>query len=319
MQNIVRKTLIFVLMLLVPLLVLGCTTQANTESLDGESNVVNLTSGTNPIVIGDVSNRIDEVTAFWQPLANYLAAELDEYGITHGIVRVAPDLNTMSEWLESGEVDLYIDSSYPSSIVNSASQGRPILRHWRDFVEEYHSVFFTVQENGITTLEDLRGEIIAYDRPFSTSGYFLPTVYLLQNGFDVIEVDEVNSSINSSEIGYVFANDDINVINWVIAGRANVGVTNNFEYAKIPEETRDRLLIIAETDPIPNQIISVSPQVEQDLIEATTTVLMDMENNESGKTVLEAIETRRFDNLPGGRDAFEAQINEMLEIIGGGQ
>jgi len=147
----------------------------------------------------------------------------------------------------------------------------------------------------------------------------LPTVYLLQNGFDVIEVDEVNSSINSSEIGYVFANDDINVINWVIAGRANVGVTNNFEYAKIPEETRDRLLIIAETDPIPNQIISVSPQVEQDLIEATTTVLMDMENNESGKTVLEAIETRRFDNLPGGRDAFEAQINEMLEIIGGGQ
>jgi len=297
------------------MLLLGCTTQNNIGLPDKEENEINLLSGNNPIVIGDVSTRVDEVTVFWQPLASYLADGLSEQGITHGLVRVAPDLNTMAQWLQSGEVDIYIDSSYPSSIVNLSSNSRPVLRHWRDFVSEYYSVFFTIKGNGITTLADLQGEIIAYDKPFSTSGYFLPTVYLVQNGFEVVEVDEPTSQVNPSAIGYTFANEDINIINWVITGHTNIGVTNNFEYAKIPEETRDRFFIIAQTDPIPNQLVSLSSDMEANLAQSIISLLTDMENSEAGKDVLEIIETERFDDLPAGSEAFSIQMTDMLSVI----
>jgi len=190
-----------------------------------------------------------------------------------------------------------------------------VLRHWRDFVSEYYSVFFTIKGNGITTLADLQGEIIAYDKPFSTSGYFLPTVYLVQNGFEVVEVDEPTSQVNPSAIGYTFANEDINIINWVITGHTNIGVTNNFEYAKIPEETRDRFFIIAQTDPIPNQLVSLSSDMEANLAQSIISLLTDMENSEAGKDVLEIIETERFDDLPAGSEAFSIQMTDMLSVI----
>lgn len=296
------------------LAIVSCTSYAESTDSIEQTPII---SGNNPIVVGDVSNRIDEVTVFWQPFADYLAAKLANQGITHGVVRVAPDLNTMSDWLRTGEVDIYIDSLYPSIVVSSTSDSEILLRHWRDYVEEYHSVFFTTMESGISSLADLQGRIVAYDRPFSTSGYFLPTIYLIENGFSLVEVSERNSTVRDDNIGYIFANDDINVINWVIAGHVDVGVTNNFEYAYIPEQTRDKLLIIAETESVPSQVVSVRPDIEEGLVTALTTTLIQMDGEEDGLVVLQQIETQRFDNLPNETDEFMSRMDGLLSMVTG--
>ena len=130
------------------------------------------------IVLGDISDDPAEVIDGAQPLAMYLASHLGEFGITTGQVRVAKSIDEMAELLASGEVDLYFDSTYPATIISDASGANIILRRWRFGVEEYHSVIFASKSSGITSLADLYGQMLAFDAPYSTSGYVLPAVHL---------------------------------------------------------------------------------------------------------------------------------------------
>ncbi|MBK8985623.1 MAG: PhnD/SsuA/transferrin family substrate-binding protein [Chloroflexi bacterium] len=94
------------------------------------------------LVIGDISDEAAETIKGTQPVADYLAAQLSDFGITEGVVRIAPDLETMITWMDNGEVDTYFDSPYPSLVISEATGATPILRRLKYGVDEYHTVFF---------------------------------------------------------------------------------------------------------------------------------------------------------------------------------
>src|SRR5262245_63824246 len=72
------------------------------------------TAATRAIVLGDISDDPTEVIEGTQPLADYLASQLGEYGITEGQVRIASSTDEMVDLLKRGEVDLYFDRTYPA-------------------------------------------------------------------------------------------------------------------------------------------------------------------------------------------------------------
>ncbi|MGB4869710.1 MAG: PhnD/SsuA/transferrin family substrate-binding protein, partial [Candidatus Promineifilaceae bacterium] len=78
------------------------------------------------LVIGDISDEAAETILGTQPLADYLAAQMREYGITHGEVKIAPDLETMVLWMRNGQVDLYFDSPYPTLVISQETNAIPI-------------------------------------------------------------------------------------------------------------------------------------------------------------------------------------------------
>ena len=102
-----------------------------------------------PIVLGDISDDPAEVIEGTQPLADYLALQLGDYGITEGQVKIPATVEEMSHLVSTGQVDLYFDSIYPATLVSDASGAHPILRRWRFGVEKYHSVIFASKESGI--------------------------------------------------------------------------------------------------------------------------------------------------------------------------
>ena len=65
------------------------------------------------IVLGDIADDPAKKIATSTPLADYLTANLGELGITEGRVKIAPDMETMAQWLEAGEVDLCFEASTP--------------------------------------------------------------------------------------------------------------------------------------------------------------------------------------------------------------
>lgn len=269
---------------------------------------------TKTIVIGDISNNPAKKIARYQPLADYMANNLSEFGIGQGDVKVASDLATMSNWLKSGQVDIYFDSPYPAMIVSDQSGSQPILRRWKGGQAEYYGVFFVMGDSGIKTLDGLKGKTIAFDEAHSTSGYFLPLVKLLESGFQAVETTSTNLNIGKDKIGYVFTDDDENTIQWVISGKVEAGVVDLETFEEIPVESRREITILAKTKTVPRQMVSVRKDLDPKLKAQIKTILLNMDQTEKGKKILAKFEkTTKFDDFPAEQSL--AEIRQLYELI----
>jgi phosphonate transport system substrate-binding protein len=269
------------------------------------------------IVLGDISDDPANVIEEMQPLADYLAANLGDYGIMQGDIVVVGSTEEMAEKLASGEIDLYFDSVYPATVVSDASGAQPFLRRWRDGVEEYHTVIFTTSDSGVESIQGLQGQMIAFDEPTSTSGFVLPYVYLLEQGLTLVEKQSPEDEVAPDEVGYVFSEDDDNSLDWVNTGRVAAAATDNISYEEdIPEDIRANLVVLGETEALPRQVAVVRPDMNPELQAAIVDVLVHMHESEAGQAALEEFDdTARFDEFPEGLDTAVARMHELLEIV----
>ena len=81
----------------------------------------------------------------------------------------------------------------------------PLLRGWRKGVGEYHSIILVRKDSGITSVEDLKGKMIAFSEQKSTTGHFLPETYLVTSGLTLSEQTAPNATVPGNEVGYIFA------------------------------------------------------------------------------------------------------------------
>jgi len=308
----VRKTLNLILIIGTILAVAACAPQVTPSPTPSPKAEL-----TGTIVLGDIDedDPIAKIQEF-QPIADYLAKNLSDFGIGRGEVKIAPDIDTMISLVKSGEVDIYYDSLYPAMIIANTTGAQPLIRGWRGGEPVYHSVFFVLKDSGISSLEDLNGKIVAYDDASSTSGYMMPTSYLISHGLNPVEKESTEAVVAKDEVGYVFSGGDENTIEWVLSGRVEIGVIDNLTFmADISETTRDSLVVIAETEEVPRRIIIVAPDIEPELASALSGILMGMDETEAGRPLLEIVNTLQFDEFPGGTDAVFDPIQKMFDIV----
>lgn len=266
------------------------------------------------IVLGDISDDPGEVIEGTQPLADYLAAQLAPLGITRGEVKIATSAEEMTRMLETGEVDLYFDSVYPATLISDSIGAEIILRRWRFGVEEYYSVIFAKADSDIDTLEDLQGKVVAFDTPYSTSGYFLPVITLLDNGLNVVGRE---SPLAPDEIGIIFSYDDENTIQWVLSDIAAAGATDDYNFfVGIPEEIRSQLIVLAETIRVPRQVGVARPGMDPALLQAIITALSAADEDPAAASALDAFQTTQFDEFPEGIEAAQQNMREMMDRVG---
>ena len=320
-----RKMYVLFLLMVSLALLVACTPGAapEAEEPEPEAEVAEATepepevesAATGVIVLADVSDAPAKKIARFQPLADYLAANLAEFGIGVGEVKIAGDMDTMVEWLAAGEVDLYFDSSYPSPTISDQSGAQPILRRWKGGSGEYHSVFFARADSGLTSLEELQGQIIALEESGSTSGYMLPLAHLLGASLTAVEASGPESAVAAEEIGYVFSGDDDNTLQWVISGKVIAGVTDNQNYEDLLKDSDIELVVLAETEALPRQMALVRPGMDPELLAAIKALLLGLHETEEGPEILDTFKTAKFDEFPGGSEAALARMRELYELV----
>ncbi|NEP82729.1 MAG: phosphate/phosphite/phosphonate ABC transporter substrate-binding protein [Okeania sp. SIO3C4] len=262
------------------------------------------------IVIADISNNPAKKIKRYQPLADYLAERMGQFGVEVGDVEIASDLQEMANLLKSGEVDIYFDSPYPAMIVSDLSDAKPILRRWKGGVPDYYTVIFTMKDRGVQSLEDLKSKMVGFDEISSTSGYMLPTSLLIEKGLNPQQKRSASSTVSANEVGFVFTDDDENTIQWVISGKVAAGAVDIGTFMEIPEVNREAMMVLAESEKVARHIVLVRPDMKPEMVEAVKAILLEMDRTAEGREALKKFEkTAKFDDFPP-----ESSIERMREL-----
>jgi phosphonate transport system substrate-binding protein len=159
----------------------------------------------------------------------------------------------------------------------------------------------------------LRGKMIVFEDPGSTSGYFLPKVLLLRKGFKLTEKHRLDAKVGAKEIGYVFASTDGNVVNLVLSNRVAAGAFSNDDYGAVDEKQKAEIAILAQSDPFPRHLVSVRKDLDSTVKTRLKETLLSMNQDEEGRKIMQQTDnTTRFDLLPGGEETVRRKLVETF-------
>jgi phosphonate transport system substrate-binding protein len=268
------------------------------------------------ITFGEISDDPNEVITSKQPFAGYMAERLASFGYQCGKVKVVDTDDEMVALIKNGDVDIYMDSMYPAMLISNATDALPILQRWRNCSPEYYSVLFTTTDSSITSIEDLPGHMVAMEQVYSTSGFALPAVFLIDQGFNLVIKKSFNDSLEANEVGIFFSMDDKNTLNLVREGKVIAGATDDYYFNKWEEEAPGTLVKLAETEPVPRQVVLVRSNLDDEVQQAIIHELSIAHLNPTGLSVMQLdADTCKYDNTPLGIDATFRQMQEMHNKI----
>jgi len=268
------------------------------------------------ITLGEIGDQPTQILPDVQKLANYLAQKLASFGIECGQVKVTITVKDMIELINKGEVDVYLDSMFPATLVSDATGAEPILRQWRNCDPEYYSVIFTLINSGIASIDDLPGHVIGMDRPDSTSGFVMPASYLIDLGLRMEVKTNWNEPVDANEVGVWFTGADDNTRTNVASGNVVAGATDDFHYAQWEKAEPGKFVALAKTGSEPRRAVLVRAGLDSALKAAIKDVLLKADKDPNALAVLKDFQdTCKFDDMPAGIQAAFDQMRVMYEKV----
>ncbi len=245
----------------------------------------------------------------------YVAGKLSSASDIEGKVVIASTPFQLARLIEQKKVDFYMESPYPTYLVNDV-QGvaRLMLRRWKGGMAEYRSLIFTKKNGEINRLEDLRGKVLVFENPESTSGHFLPRHFLTRKGFKFIDKSRFDPYASPTDIGYLFAGSQEKVVDWVLTKKAAAGAFSDDDYARLDEKKRSDIIILAETERLPRHLVSVRKDFSLALADRLEKILLSMHENDQGRKILKNTDdTTKFDLLPEGDAGLRRRLSEIFQ------
>jgi phosphonate transport system substrate-binding protein len=167
----------------------------------------------------------------------------------------------------------------------------------------------TKASSGIKSLSDLNGKTIAYTDQLSTSGYLYPKKLLAKKGVKPGKT--------------LFLNSHEEVISQVYAGKVDAGAAF-FSPASPSGELRDararvlkkfpdvgkEVIVLAKTDPIPNDPITFSKSISSEMALKITVAMVKIAGTEEGKKLL-----KDMYGVEGLARATDGDYNSLRAVI----
>ncbi len=173
------------------------------------------------------------------------------------------------------------------------------------------------RDGEIGNIEDLAGKIIAFEEPYSTSGFILPAGTLIKRGLTLTEVPGHDSAVASDQIGYFFSGDEENTFEALLQGKVSGGGVSNLDYELLPDELKQRIVAIDRTIEVPRQLVSVSSEMPPGLEDRISGLLTGLDQTEEGRQILSDLRnTRRFDLIPPESLPILDELKNLMRLTG---
>lgn len=268
------------------------------------------------LVIGTVGKDLKAEMKEHEGLANYLQDRLSSSGIDKVEITILPTAAKMSEALKRGSVHLYFESPLVAAKMSRDGSALPMLRRWRKGVAEYWSHILVPSESPIHSLDDLRGRVIAFEDPDSTSGHLLPRAMLRERGLEIENLKRPNDPTAPGKVGAVFTMSDKASILMLFDGRVAAIATDPQYMTKIENEREGSVRSLGRSITVPRHVVMRSVMMPESRAKLIADILLSMNRSEDGKAVLAQFgKTDRFDAFPDGLEATFAPIYAQLRLL----
>ena len=239
----------------------GCQKASDTSSWQTEGKPVNIdtSAADKTLILGDIdpdtpTRRIQNI----RPLADILARKLG-WPETRIKVRIAQSIDQMANMLADGRVDIYLDSAYPSLLVRRASGSEIVLLSRILGERTYNARIIAMKTPPISSVEQLKGKTIAFQERYSTSGYLLPAVRLLNSGINLqaLASPAIKPAVN--RVGFIFSGDEENTLALMRKRVVAAGAISSNDFESLDPVVRDELDVLAVTQRAPRKLVSLRP------------------------------------------------------------
>ena len=260
-----RITLVVLALLSLSLIALvGCGGQAD------------LGTAENPIIMSFVpSGDTQQIIASGDELAR-LVAEKTGLTIT---ANVGTDFAAVREAMGAGQAHIGWLNTFNYVLAHETYGVDVGLVTQRFGATTYTGQIVVRADSGIASLEDLKGKVMCWVDPNSTSGYIIPRILLAANG--------VNPDTDFSQT--IEAGSHNNVITQVYNGDCDAGATfvdaRSSVEADLPD-VKEVVAVLAETTDIPNDSVSFIEDFPADTRTQVVNALLEIAATDEGKEVL---------------------------------
>jgi phosphate/phosphite/phosphonate ABC transporter binding protein len=251
-----------------------------------------------------------EIEEYFRDFVRYVARKVAASQLIEGSIIVAPSQSVLAKLLAEGKVDFYMESPYPTYLINNIyGAARLFLRRWKGGMADYYAVIFTRRTSEMRRLEDLRGKIIAFEDPGSTSGHLLPKYFLSRLGFKLSEKSRIEPNVSAGEVGYIFAYSQDKLVDLVLTKQVAAAAFSNDDYATLGKRKKSDIRILAETEKLPRHLVSVRKDLDPALANRLEKILLSMDKDPEGRLILQRTDgTTKFDEFPGGEAAMRQRL-----------
>lgn len=232
-------------------------------------------------------------------LTAYLSAELG-MPVT---AKVDADYAATVEAMRAGHAHIATNlSPLQAALAHRIAGAQVILAEERDGRAYYHARFWVRKNDGISSLEELRGKTVAFNDPLSGSGYLMPVGRLIAEGL-IERGDDVHRFFG----GVYFAGGTELSIRALVNGFVDVAaVSENAAAVFLSPQERDLVTFVAESEPMPRHAIAVSRNLPADLVTRIEQAFLKLNEPEHNHIL---------QGLYGWRTVVPAHIDLYLPLV----
>lgn len=246
----------------------------------------------NPIVMSFVpSGDTQDIIASGDTLAQMLSERT-------GLVvdsNVGTDFSSVREAMCAGQAHIGWLNTFNYVLANEQCGVDAALATSRFGSTTYAGQIIVRADSGIATLEDLKGKVMCWVDPASTSGYIIPRIMLAANGVD--------PDADFSQT--IEAGSHNNVVTQVYNGDCDAGATFSDARTGIEEEFPDvleQVVVLATTSDIPNDSVSFIADFPEEMRSEVVTALLDIAASPEGQEALNTL--YNIESLVESSDSF---------------